>query len=213
MTRTNIPFSGLAAIVGAVLSILLTPVFASAYLEQEEESPTPLIDGLRSVVEPLLGFASVETVYRTYGLIYLVASLMMLYGFLALRARLEGNSLRVPHRGLSVSLIGWLMFVVGLIGDYVMGDAFGSVLHDISFLIEVLGILVLLIGTLMTGLGTRRSNLMPSWLAWLLVLALPLGVVGLILISHIPSGPMLGVSLASIGVGYTLLSGAPVSES
>ena len=200
-------WGGLAAMAGGALDILLTPVFASAYLHSEEVSPTFLVDAFRSAVDPLLGFASVETVYRTYGRVYLLPAVLMFLGFLALRSVLAGRVGGVAARGLGVALAGWVMVLVGLVGDYWVGDAFGDILHNLSFLVETLGILVVLIGSLLVGLAARRTGLLPRSAAWSLILALPLAIVGLVLTGHLPSGPMLGVSVASIIVGSVQWSG------
>lgn len=197
--------------VGGVLALLLTPPFASAYLGWAEESPTPLIDTLRSAVDPLLGFASVDTVYQIYGRLYLLAALLMLAGLVVLRPQVAGHLGRLGDRGLVV-LVGWVMFVVGLVGDYVIGENFGEVLHGLSFTVEGLGILVLLVGALLVGAGARRTGVLPAPVAWLLILALPLAIIGTFLIGHLPSGPMLGVSAAWVGLGSSLRSGTTVAR-
>jgi len=179
---------------------LLTPPFASAYLGWAEESPTPLIDKLRSAVDPLLGFASVDTVYQTYGRLYLLAALLMLAGLVALRPQVAGRLGRLGDRGLVVLVVGWVMFVVGLVGDYVIGE----VLHGLSFTVEGLGILVLLVGALLVGVSARRTRVLPAPVALLLILALPLAFIGTFLIGHLPSGPMLGVSAAWVGLGSSM---------
>jgi hypothetical protein len=197
-------WAGIASLIGGVVALLVTPVFAASYLDAEEESPTFLIDGIRPVVDPLLGFASVDTVYRIYGLLYLVATGLMFIGFLALRADIRGRSTGLGSRGLTVAFVGWVMVLIGLVGDYGIGDALGDEIHIAAFLIETLGILIVLIGLLLVGIGARRSGILPGWVSWPLIVALPLGIIGLILLSHLPSGPMLGLNIASVIVGYAL---------
>ena len=197
-------WGGWAAMVGGVLALLLTPPFASAYLGWAEESPTPLIDKLRSAVDPLLGFASVDTVYQTYGRLYLLAALLMLAGLVVLRPQVAGRLGRLGDRGLVVLVVGWVMFVVGLVGDYVIGEVFGEVLHGLSFTVEGLGILVLLVGVLLVGVSARRTGVLPAPVALLLILALPLAFIGTLLIGHLPSGPILGVSAAWVGLGSSM---------
>lgn len=194
--------------VGGVLALLLTPPFASAYVGWAEESPTPLINTLRSVVAPLLGFASVDAVYQTYGRLYLLAALLMLAGLVVLRPQVAGHLGRLGDRGLVVLVVGWGMFVVGLVGDYVIGE----VLHGLSFTVEGLGILVLLVGTLLVGIGARRTADLPTPVALLLILALPLACIGTFLIGHLPSGPMVGVCAAWVGLGFSMRSGTIVAR-
>ena len=203
---------GWAAMVGGVLALLLTPPFASAYVGWAGESPTPLINTLRSAVAPLLGFASVDAVYQTYGRLYLLAALLMLAGLVVLRPQVARHLGRLGDRGLVVLVVGWAMFVVGLVGDYVIGETFGEVLHGLSFTVEGLGILVLLVGTLLVGIGARRTADLPPPVALLLILALPLACIGTFLIGHLPSGPMVGVCAAWVGLGSSMRSGTTVAR-
>jgi hypothetical protein len=198
-------WGGVAALIGGVAALLVTPVFAVSYLEPTEESPTFLIDAIRPVVEPLLGFASVDTVYRSYGLLYLVATGFMFVGFLALRAHIRRPLAERGSRGLTVAFVGWLMVLIGLAGDYGIGDALGNEIHIAAFLIEMLGVLSVLIGLLLVGIQSRRSRSLPGLVSWSLIAALPLGIVGVVLLSHLPSGPMLGINIAWVTVGLALL--------
>jgi hypothetical protein len=191
--------------VGGVLALLLTPPFASAYVGWAGESPTPLINTLRSAVAPLLGFASVDVVYQTYGRLYLLAALLMFAGLVVLRPQVARHLGRLGDRGLVV-------LVVGLVGDYVIGETFGEVLHGLSFTVEGLGILVLLVGTLLVGIGGRRTADLPTPVALLLILALPLACIGTFLIGHLPSGPMVGVCAAWVGLGSSMRSGTTVAR-
>jgi hypothetical protein len=86
----------------------------------------------------------------------------------------------------------------------------GASLYDVSFIAEILGALALLAGALLTGLAARREGAVPSWASWTLILALPLGLVGMTALAHIPSGPMTGGCVVSIATGYLLWSGTEV---
>lgn len=205
-------WGGWAAMAGGVFALLLTPPFAMAYVGWAEESPTPLMDMLQPVLDPLLGFASVDTVYQTYGRLYLLAALLMLAGLVVLRSQVAGQLGRSGNQGLVVLVVGWAMFVVGLVGDYVMGETFGEVLHGLSFTVEGLGILVLLVGALLVGMSSRRTGVLPALVAWLLILALPLAFIGTFLTGHAPSGPMLGASAAWVGLGSNIRSGTTIAR-
>jgi hypothetical protein len=205
MRSGSTSLGGVSAMAGGILALVITPVFATSYLAPDEEASTPLIDAIRPSLEPLLDFASVERVYRTYGLAYLVCALLMFYGYFAFRSRIALRGPDAPHRALTVLIVGWPVFLIGLLGDYAISDALGDVLHGVFFLVEMLGLLAILVGGTMLGLRLRRTDV-PSPTAWMLVLVIPIGIAGVILLGHLPSGPMVGVCLASIVVGYTLLS-------
>jgi hypothetical protein len=146
--------------------LLFTPVFALAYLDPAEESPTFLIDAIRTAMNPPLGFASVDTVYRTFGLWYIVATTLMFVGFVALRAHLRPLLAGRGSRWLMITSIGWGMLLVGLVGNYGIGEALSSGIHMLAFLVEMVGGLLLLLGLLMVGIGLQRSTTIPVWISW-----------------------------------------------
>jgi hypothetical protein len=197
-------WGGLAAIVGGLGALLFTPVFALAYLDPAEESPTFLIDAIRTAMNPPLGFASVDTVYRTFGLWYIVATTLMFVGFVALRAHLRPLLAGRGSRWLMITSIGWGMLLVGLVGNYGIGEALSSGIHMLAFLVEMVGGLLLLLGLLMVGIGLQRSTTIPVWISWSLIAVLPLGIAGVIPLGHLPSGPMLGLNIAWLIVGFGL---------
>jgi hypothetical protein len=205
MRSGSTSFGGVSAMAGGILALVITPIFATSYLASDEEATAPLIDAIRPSLEPLLDFASVERVYRTYGLGYFFSALLMFYGYYAFRSRIALRGPDAPHRALTVLIVGWPIFLIGLLGDYGIGDAFGDALHWVFFLVEMLGLLAILVGSTMLGFRLRRMDV-PSPMAWMLILVTPIGIAGVILLGHLPSGPMVGVCLASIVVGYTLLS-------
>ena len=72
-------------------------------------------------------------------------------------------------------------------------------------IIEVLGLFLLLVGSVILGVTYLRANLLPRLLAWLLILAGPGGVVLYAL--HFPSGTMLLFCVALVVLEYALWSG------
>lgn len=197
---------GVAAVAGGLLALIVTPLFAASYLSPDEDAPNRLIEGVRSSMEPLLDFGSVERVYRTYGLAYFACAVLMFIGFYAYRRRIALRGPDAPHRALTIMFIGWLVFLVGLFGDYAISDRLGDVLHGLFFGVEMLGLLAILVGSTMLGLRLRRTQ-EPALVAWTLVLVVPLGIVGVVLLGHLPSGQMLCVCLASVAMGFALLTG------
>ncbi len=80
-----IRWSGIGAVLGSLLGIVLAPVITSAYSLSEggpEQSP-PWDPALSNLLSPLFGFASPEGVYATYGKLYFLVFLGFLLGFLA----------------------------------------------------------------------------------------------------------------------------------
>ena len=73
-------------------------------------------------------------------------------------------------------------------------------------IIEVVGLFLLLVGSVILGVTYLRANLLPRLLAWLLILAGPVGLL-LSFALHFPSGTMLLFCVAWVVLGYTLWSG------
>lgn len=212
-----IRWSGIGAVLGSLLGIVLAPVITSAYSLSEggpEQSP-PWDPALSNLLSPLFGFASPEGVYATYGKLYFLVFLGFLLGFLALRAQQRGRVGRLGEWGLRLSLVGVVLNLLGNIPDYWFGE--GTWFEGLGFLLgTVLGFLLLVVGSTMLGIGLLRSGTAPTRLgAWLLAVCLP-GLILLTLIGfgNIPSGPALWFCFAWLVLGYVLWSqrGAPTEQ-
>ncbi len=201
MTSRWIRPSGILAIAGGAMALLLTLPFAAAYFiayPGYDELPF-WFDVLMPVLEPMIGFGHPDDVYTTYGKIYNPIYLLLLPATLALHDLHRGTSSRLERWGFAMTMIGLIVSFVGVAGDYWANGA--------GFLLEVVGLLVLAVGCSLTGFAARRSRIIPSWCAWLLVLCLPGYIMWFILIGHIPSGHTVAVAVAYVGVGFVLLSG------
>lgn len=68
----------------------------------------------------------------------------------------------------------------------------------------MLAVLTVLIGSVLYGRVTLRTDAVPRWVAWLLVIAGAAAVPVLSLANYIPHGAMLPFSLAMAVAGYFL---------
>jgi hypothetical protein len=87
-------------------------------------------------------------------------------------------------------------------GELVAGGEFTAIQAD-GFILEMLGLLLLLVGSMILGVTYLRANVLPRLLAWLLILAGPGGV--LLSALHAPSKTMLPFCFAwvALGSGWT----------
>jgi len=194
-----VPWAGVAAILGGLMAILLTPPFATAYfLAFPGEDPLPFwFEWAEPRLEPLLTFAA-QDVYETYGRIYNIVYVLFLPAAYALH-QLHGEfGAPLESRGFKVVITGLLLTFVGVAGDYWADGA--------GFGFEVLGLLILGVGMSMYGLALRRSKVLAMWCAWLFVLCGPGLVVFMLLIGHIPSGPTFPFAVTWLATGGLLLS-------
>jgi hypothetical protein len=95
-------------------------------------------------------------------------------------------------------------------GELVTGGEFTAIQAD-GFIIEMLGLLLLLVGSVILGVTYLRAKVLPRSLAWLLILA---GLGGVLLSAlHAPSGTMLLFCFAWVALRYLLWSGRSAAES
>jgi hypothetical protein len=111
-------WSGLAAMLGGVLGIVLTPPFALAYdLAYPVYGAFPFWSPLAETLFPL-DFADRERVYYTYGQLYfftLPPELLALYTLRSLRSAGVGA---LERWGFRLSLVGMWLAVIGNVTDY-----------------------------------------------------------------------------------------------
>ncbi len=183
-------WGGLAGTLGGTLGIVLAPILA--YL-----------------------WTTYSDAYLIYGKGYFLVYLGCLAGLMGLNAQRKRSSGRpkterlgigVTFAGLAISLVGDILAYWGDIfgGELVAGGEFTAVQAD-GFIIEMLGLLLLLVGSVILGVTYLRANVLPRLLAWLLILAGPGGV--LLSALHAPSGTMLLFCVVWVVLGYALWSG------
>jgi len=197
MSSSLIKWSGIAALLGGVLGIFLMPILT--YL-----------------------WASGSGLYGYFGRAYFPVYLGCIAGLAALSAlRRKHPELRTTDKHDDEKLIVGITFfglAVGMVGT-VLDYWGGSPGEDFTqaqvtgYFIEILGLLFVLLGSTLLGLQYRRTNAVPTLVAWLLIAAGPGGL--LLSFLHIPSGAMLLFCCAWLVLGYLLLTGkvAPAEQS
>jgi hypothetical protein len=182
-------WSGLAAILGGVLGIVLTPVLS--YL-----------------------CATYSDLYGYFGRTYFLVVLGCLMGLAGLYARRGGKAglrgteeLQLEKLVLGMTFFGLAMALLGSVLDYWggrPGEDFTQA-QITGFGLEMTGILLALLGSVLLGLTYRRTRVLPRLVSWLLIAAGPGGL--LLSWVHIPSGAMLPYCCAWVVMGYLLLTG------
>jgi hypothetical protein len=199
-TRWQMQSAGWAAIVGGVTAFLMTPLFATAYfLAYPGEDPLPFwYDAVRPRLDPLLTFASSETVYATYGRIYNLVFLLFIPVVVVMHGAHASSPSRLEKRGYAVLMCGLIATAVGVAGDY-WGDGIG-------FGIELLGLLSMIVGVTVWGIALVRGKVVPASWAWLMVICGPAAIASLVFIGHVPSGPTISFAVVWFVVGCLVLS-------
>ena len=150
-------------------------------------------------LDPLLSWAGPDTVYLTYGKLWLPAmAISLAAGVMVMR-------LRAPY---GVERWGWRLMLVGLTllalgaGTYYWGQWTSyNVLEDVGLWMDLPGALLTFVGATVLGIGLLRRGARPRLAAVLLLLAIP----GLFLITMVTS---LGNSGLPIMFALAMLAGA-----
>jgi hypothetical protein len=188
MSPILVRFSGLAAILGGVLGIVLTPILT--YL-----------------------WAAYSDVYGYFGRAYFLVFLGCLSGLAGLYARRRTSIGPLTTSDDSEGWVFVLVFVglvLALVGDILEywggkpGEGFTTAQIK-GFGVEIAGLVVVLFGSVAFGVIYRRANVLPRFMPWLLIAAGPVGLV--LSIPHIPSGTMFLFCCAWVVLGYLLLNG------
>lgn len=190
--------------VGSLAALAISPVFALSYYPAYGgalETPPGWLAYLvpRFTDAGWLGSSDPEGLYSTYGLLY-CAFLAAVTAGLNLLLRSDADEPRWTSGGRGVVVAGFALATLGTFGDYSGVDALMSL-----FLLELVGALVIAVGTVMIGVRLWRSN--RRAVAWVGLIG-PLSLVlGSALLGHFPSGPlsidlMAGAVAAAIGLRW-----------
>lgn len=206
---------GAATVVGGVLGVVLAPIMVAVkYLTGWAVIPEPSwIARTAPLLGPILAFGSPARLWVVYGSLYTIALLLMLAGLLTLITHMRP---RWPGRrpwGL------WLL--AGGLAVVIVGDAVHTAtwhhhgltiptpgtnpIANTGYAAHMMGMNVMLVGSLMTGVSALRHRLLPRGLAWLFVMVAPSAVaMSLTLLPTSPSGGLWLFSVTMIVVGAIL---------
>ncbi len=118
--------------------------------------------------------------YQLWNRLWTPTLLLMALGFAGLFLALRPSLTRWARGGLVAALIGLALMAAGNFAEFWIftTESYAGVGRNASWMMFLLGTLVMLIGATITGLALSRTNLIPKWLAVLLALMLPL-VIGI----------------------------------
>ena len=206
---------GIAAMLGGLLGIALAPIMVAVkYLTGWAVVPQPFwVAPASSLLGPVLGIGSPVHMWVVYGGLYTVALVLMLGGLIALAMHLGPR--RDGHRPWGL----WLL--IGGLAAVVAGDAVHTAtwhqhgltvptpgsnpVANTGYAVHMMGMNVLLVGSVMMGLSALRRRLLPRSVAWLFILAAPGAVaMSLTLLPTSPSGGLWVFSAAMVVLGASL---------
>ncbi len=159
--------------------------------------------------EPLLGGRFPEhPVFRPYNLVLLIIALLLAAGLLALHARYRGSYGRLGTVGVVVVFVGYAMLFLGSIPAVLLSPDGSRRLilagQDLGFL----GAFVAGVGAVLLGIALLRTRSAARAGALLLIVAHPVGIVGVILVSALGFVDIAGLPLTVLYGGAWIVLGS-----
>lgn len=197
---------GFLALLAAIIALLVSTPFALAYFRAYgnsvgEVTPRWLLT-FGSAFPSLMDFAGRIQVYQTYGRINILLIPLTLPAFLKLKVQI-GTTTRLSFWAWRIFFGGLLFMSLGIFGDYCC--SMNGFWVSMGFFLEMLGSLVLWVGAIIYGIASLREGGIPKWIGSLMIGITPMGIIGLVVLAHIPSGPLLGYFLFWLIFGFANL--------
>jgi hypothetical protein len=207
--------AGYTAMVGGAVGLLLAPIMVIIkYMTGWMIIPEPLwIGPARRALGGLLQFASPPLLWTVYGSGYTLALLLMLVGLIGLHSQLTAPTSRLQT-------LGYWLLVAGLC-LVIPGDAIHTwtwhqnglttptpgtnPLANTAYAIHMMGMNVVMVGSMMLGISALRRRTLVPWLGWSFVLILPSAVVASVaVLPTTPSGALWWFCVLMVACGYGL---------
>ena len=188
--------------------IAVEPFAAIAYHRTEDGAAEPQPPWVRAWTEPVQAtfggaftWGPADTVYLTYGKVYVVGLLGILCAVVALR-RVDSSSSRLCRWAPRAALGAFGLTTAGVVGEY-----WTPWIDEAFMFLSVPGLLLVLLASPVLGTWLLRRRLGSRLGGWLVALALP-GVVGLTVL-----GGHLGFAVVWLSVSWALHGHALLARS
>ncbi len=159
--------------------------------------------------EPLFGGRFPEDpAFRPYNLVLLVIAALLAAGLWALRARYKGSYGRLGTAGIVVIFVGYAMLFLGSVPAVLLSPDGSRGLIRAGQDLGFLAALVAGVGAVLLGIALLRARSVPRAGALLLIVALPVGFAGVILVSAIGFVDIAGLPLTVLYGGAWMVLGS-----
>jgi hypothetical protein len=214
----QVPWAGYAAFAGGLLGLLLAPILVTVkYMTGWAVIPAPgWVGAVRTALEGLFGFASPAGLWMAFGSGYTAALLLMLAGLLGLSPAMRDGAGRLRTRGYWILITGLCAVIPGdAIHTWTWHqDGLGvptpgtNPVANTAYAVHMMGMNVLIVGSMMVGVSALRRRFLARWLAWAFVLVFPSAVLAsTTLLPTTPSGALWLFCLLMITCGYLIATG------
>lgn len=166
---------GRAALLSAIFATVLAPLHALARFATEDGRSDLDLPGVRAWAEsardafaPLLDWASPNTVYLTYGKMFLPVFLLATLSALIVRGVRGPGVTGAEKWGWRLASVGYVAVTVATFGEY-----WTPFIDEFFAVLGIPGLLLSMIGSTVLGIGLLRRGFRPRATAVLLVLWIP----------------------------------------
>ena len=209
---------GRLAIAGGVLGLALAPIMVTIkYMTGWGIIPKPWwVDPAQGALGGMLTFAPPHRLWTVYGSVYTVALALSFLGLLGIVAHLREHHGKLPTRGLWWVVVGlvlvipadaihsWTWHRTGLRTPTPGTDP----LPNTAYAVHMMGMNLVMIGSMWTGIVGLYRKLLAPWLAWSFTLVFPGALLAsIVLLPTTPSGALWWFSLVVVVCGYFLAIG------
>ncbi len=162
----------------AAFGTVLAPIHALARYATEDgkndlELPGPSLwaEPARNALEPILDWASADTVYVTYGKLFLFVMAFVTLAAFAVHSR-RGETRGAEKWGWRLALTGYVILTAATFGEY-----WSPWLEESFAILGIPGMLIHMIGSTTLGIGLLRRGFHSRTTGVLLVLTVPLTII------------------------------------
>lgn len=216
--RSPPSYAGACALVGGVLSLLLAPIMVTIkYMTGWTIVSEPFwVSELQGALSGLLQFASPPELWKAYGSAYTIALILMLVGLVGMSRHLRDGEGRIRTRGYWVLLAGFVMVIPGDAIHTWTWSQNGlttptpgtNPLANTAYATHMLGMNLVMVGSMIVGVSALRKRFLAPWLAWLFALILPSAILAsTTFLPTTPSGALWLYSLMMVTFGYIVVTG------
>lgn len=209
--------SGFAAVVGGVLIVMLTLLETYAF---HDGTTIGWVVAARPIMEPIVSltrrYVTPDEVLYVFGRPQGLAFLLLLLEYVGLHARLSRYASRIEAVGYRLAVLALMLAFVGNIGDMWLGKhVWGTSYQWVAQLggtFLILGAILLSVSSILIGISILRTNVLPHWTAWILLITSMLSLPTAFVILQGLSAVYLPFGLAWIVLGYVFWTSTRENE-
>ncbi len=217
-SRLRDSYLGSCALAGGVVGFLMAPAMVTIkYMTGWSIIPKPFwVEPAQQALSGLVPFATPPELWMAFGTAYTIALLLMLVSLIGLFGRARDTEGRIPTKGYWILLAGFCMVIPGdAIHSWTWSQDGLTIptpgtnpLANTAYAVHMMGMNLVMLGSLIVGISALRGKFLAPWLAWLFVLIFPSAILAsTTFLPTTPSGALWLFSIMMAACGYFITTG------